>query len=137
MPSTAPNCQRVEKPWGYELILTPPEAKAVGKILHVSAGFKLSYQYHDQKEETLVLLSGQAKIILDDQEIIMEPQKGYFIPPFFKHRIIAVTDCDLMESSTPETGNTFRLSDDYQRPTETETLRNTPNRGWTSNDPQK
>lgn len=123
--SATPFQIKIEKPWGYELILTPPESPVTGKILHLNAGARFSYQYHDKKEETLTLVSGQALLILEDengklQEIKMEPKKGYFIRPFQKHRAKGITDCDILEASTKEEGNTVRLEDDYARGTETE-----------------
>ncbi len=116
---------KIEKPWGYELIFTPKESPVTGKILHLKSGARLSLQYHDKKQETLMLFSGEAKIILEDenknlQEIKMEPQQGYFIKPFQKHRCQAITDCDILEASTNEEGNTVRIEDDYARGTETE-----------------
>lgn len=125
-----PYSQRIEKPWGYELIFTLPESPVTGKILHLNQGARFSYQYHDQKQETLCLLSGKAKMIIDDSELEMAPLQGYFINPLTKHRCQAITDCDILESSTKETGNTVRLQDDYSRGTETEEIRNQPNRGW-------
>jgi len=122
--------QKVLKPWGYELIFTPPESPVTGKILHLDAGKRFSYQYHDKKQETLCLLNGRAKIIIDDKIMKMELRKGYFITPMRKHRCWAITDCDILEASTKEEGNTVRLEDDYNRPTETEELRKLPNRGW-------
>ena len=64
---TIPFQTRVEKPWGYEIVYTPAEAPAVGKILHVVAGKRLSLQYHDEKIETLCLIEGKAKITLSNQ----------------------------------------------------------------------
>ena len=119
---------KVEKPWGYELILTPPESPVTGKILHINANCRLSYQYHDQKEESLTLINGEALLIGEENgqltEIQMELNKGYFIKPMQKHRLKGMTDCEVMEVSTPETGNTVRLEDDYKRDTETEEDRN-------------
>jgi len=122
---------KIIKPWGYEIIFTPPDSLVTGKILHLKQGARFSYQYHEKKQETLCLLNGQAKIILNDEETEMESQKGYFIKPMVKHRCQAVTDCDILETSTKEEGTTVRLEDDYQRPDETEELRKQPNRGWT------
>ncbi len=127
--------KRVEKPWGYEIIYTPDNAAATGKILHVNAGKRLSLQYHDQKKETLCLISGHGIITLsndhDEQmEIEMESQKGYYVVPGQVHRVTAITDMEFIEASTPETGNTVRLQDDAGRPTETEQMRQTQNRGW-------
>ncbi len=117
--------EKVEKPWGYELILTPPDSPVVGKILHLNQGARLSYQYHEKKQETLALINGRAKIILNDEEEEMELKKGYFIKPFDKHRLQGISDCDIVEASTREEGTTVRLQDDYQRPNETEETRKT------------
>lgn len=118
---------KVEKPWGYELIFTPPEAPTLGKLLHLNKGGRLSLQYHEIKEETLVLVSGEAKIFFgilrdlgDLKEEEMEFKKGYLIPNGMIHRVEAITDCDVLESSTKEEGKTVRLQDDYQRKDETE-----------------
>ena len=40
---------------------------------------------------------------------------GYTIQATTLHRIEAVTDCTVVEASTPEIGTTFRLEDDYGR----------------------
>ena len=124
-----PFLQKIPKPWGYELIFTPPEAPTVGKLLHINAGSRFSLQYHEMKEETLVLTSGEAKIFYgSDQnnltEELMKPLFGYFLPKKAVHRIQAITDCDILESSTKEEGTTVRLQDDYQRKDETEEERN-------------
>jgi mannose-6-phosphate isomerase-like protein (cupin superfamily) len=118
-----PYIQKVIKPWGYELIFTAPDSPITGKILHLNAGARFSYQYHDKKQETLCLLKGKAKIILDGQESEMELMKGYFIKPFVKHRCQGITDSDIFEASTKEEGNTVRLEDDYSRGIETEESR--------------
>ena len=126
--SLEPFQKKIEKPWGYEIIYTPEEAPAVGKIIHVNAGQRLSLQYHDEKVETLCLIDGKALITLGDQhgenvEVVMEQDKGYFMQPGQVHRVTAISDITFIESSTPETGNTFRLQDDTNRPTETEEMR--------------
>lgn len=116
---------RRDKPWGWELIFSPPSAGVTGKILHLKAGCRFSLQYHDEKEEVLVLLRGKAKIILENEEgeleeKVMEKGRGYWIQPGQKHRCQAVTDCEILEASTPERGNTYRLEDDYSRGIERE-----------------
>ena len=57
MPITKQPIQRVEKPWGYELIWAKT-GDYVGKILHINKGHKLSLQYHKVKEETIFVQSG-------------------------------------------------------------------------------
>jgi mannose-6-phosphate isomerase-like protein (cupin superfamily) len=118
-----PYSKKVEKPWGYELILTSTDSPVTGKILHLNAGKRFSYQYHDQKDEILTLVKGEAKITINDQVLPMAPNFGYHINPMMKHRVEAVTDIDIFEVSTPEKGTTFRLEDDYHRSDETEAVR--------------
>ena len=126
--SNAPFVVRVEKPWGYELIFTPPDKPYCGKVLHVDAGKRISLQYHDEKQETIMLLRGRGILLADNaagelEEIEMEPGKGYSNVPGQRHRLIAVDDCDFIEASMPETGNTYRIEDDSGRSTETAEMR--------------
>ncbi len=130
-----PYAKKVEKPWGYELIFTPEELPYTGKLMHLDAGTRQSLQYHDKKQETYYLGSGRAGVITENEKgemvtIEFEKNKGYTTQPFQKHRIFAITDADVLEFSTPESGTTFRLEDDYSRGNETEEVRKEPNRGW-------
>ena len=50
--------KRVEKPWGHEIWWARTE-RYVGKILHVKKGECLSLQYHNVKDETIMLQSGR------------------------------------------------------------------------------
>lgn len=123
-----PYVRRVEKPWGYEVHFTPDGISYMGKILHINAGKKLSLQIHDQKCESWYLLFGRSMMIIEDEggelkEIEFENGVGYTTKIGQRHRLVGITDCDILEVSTPETGNTYRLEDDYSRPTETEEMR--------------
>ena len=118
-----PYAQKVNKPWGYEIIFTPPNLSRVGKILFIKKGCRLSLQYHDQKEETLCLFQGKTKIRLEDEKgqiktLYMKPQMGYTILKGQKHRLEALEDSFIFEVSSPEKGTTYRLEDDYQRRSE-------------------
>ncbi|OGY85871.1 MAG: hypothetical protein A2233_00045 [Candidatus Kerfeldbacteria bacterium RIFOXYA2_FULL_38_24] len=135
--SNQPFCQKIEKPWGWEILWTKPGKPYTGKIIHILAGRRLSLQWHDQKEESMYLLTGQAKIIWENNqgemiETAMEEGKGYSICLGQKHRLAGITDCDIVEVSTPEIGTTYRLADDYQRADETAEVRQSDNRGWKS-----
>lgn len=119
-----PYVKRVEKPWGYELHWVPEDKPYMGKVLHINAGCRLSMQIHDQKQETYWLVNGRAKIIWENNkgeltETEFEKGKGYSTNVGQKHRLYSITDCDIIESSTPEIGTTWRLEDDYSRPHET------------------
>ncbi len=126
--SQVPYARRVEKPWGWELHWTPDNLPYMGKIIHVNAGCRLSLQVHDQKLESCTLLNGQAKLIWENEqgelaETELQPGQGYTCVVGQRHRLVGITDCDVLEVSTPEKGTTWRLEDDYARPDETEEQR--------------
>ena len=119
-----PYCRRIEKPWGWEDHWTPVALPYVGKIIHINSGHRLSLQIHDQKQESWYLLSGRASVIWDDhnQQLVeteLESGQGYMCVPGQRHRLVGITDCDVLEVSTPEGGTTWRLEDDFNRPHET------------------
>ena len=119
-----PYVKKVEKPWGYEIHWVPEGMPYMGKILHIEAGKRLSLQIHDVKQETYWLLNGECNLLLENAKGELETikmQKGvsYTTMVGQKHRHHAVTDCDVMEVSMPESGTTWRLEDDYSRPNET------------------
>lgn len=122
------------KPWGHEIIFTKPDDPYTGKIIYVNAGKRFSLQVHDEKQETQMLVSGEANLIIDNEKgemttIKMEPFKGYTLQVGQRHRVQAITDCAVYEVSTPETGTTYRLEDDYKRPDQTEELRSNERKG--------
>ncbi len=111
--------RRVDKPWGHEIIWAHTN-RYVGKILHVTAGHKLSWQYHEHKDETIYCLNGELDFETeaegDPRRVIrMRPGDVFRVEPLRKHRMIAVSDCDLLEASTPELDDVVRLEDDYGR----------------------
>jgi mannose-6-phosphate isomerase len=116
--------KRIDKPWGYELHWVPEDKPYMGKVLHLDAGKRLSLQIHDQKQESWFLIGGRAKVVWDNQEgelieTELEKGKGYSCSIGQRHRLVGITDCDVLEVSTPEIGTTYRLEDDYKRPDET------------------
>ncbi|MDQ5971986.1 MAG: mannose-6-phosphate isomerase [Patescibacteria group bacterium] len=122
--SNQPYAKKVDKPWGYEVHWVPADAPYMGKLLHIKAGAKLSLQIHDQKQESWFIHAGEAKVIWEDNtgqliETVLQPGQGYSTQLGQKHRLVGVTDCDIIEVSTPELGTTWRLEDDYARPDET------------------
>lgn len=123
-----PYSKIVEKPWGHELHWVPADKSYMGKIEHVNAGCRLSLQVHDKKQETMMILEGRAKMVWENEqgeltETELEPGQGYTVEIGQKHRLVGITDCKVLEVSTPEIGTTWRLEDDYARPDETEQQR--------------
>jgi mannose-6-phosphate isomerase len=119
------NVTHVPKPWGHETIWAHSE-RYVGKILHINAGHELSVQYHNRKDETVYLLWGEIiyRVQRDGDDILDDVQlnvgESFRITPGTIHQMIAVTDCDVLEVSTPEVDDIVRLSDKYGREGTTE-----------------
>ena len=110
--------RRIEKPWGYELIWAHAD-RYVGKILHISQGHALSLQYHRQKDETIHLQSGSMRLEYDRgegrREVVLRPGDSVRVRPGMVHRMVALTDCDVLEAGTPELEDVVRLEDRYGR----------------------
>ncbi|MCX5741241.1 MAG: cupin domain-containing protein [Proteobacteria bacterium] len=109
----------VDKPWGHELIWAKTD-RYVGKILHIRAGEALSLQYHRQKDETIMLLSGRMRFVYffegePERERELTPREPVHITPGMRHRMIALEDTDVLEVSTTELDDVVRLDDRYGR----------------------
>ena len=109
---------RVEKPWGYELHWAKTD-RYVGKVIHVNAGHALSLQYHNQKDETILLWAGKMLFEWQEGETLaqheMKPGDRFHIRPKTIHRMTAIEDSDIIEVSTPELDDVVRLQDRYGR----------------------
>jgi len=114
--------KRVEKPWGHELWWARTE-RYVGKLLHINEGHSLSLQYHEVKDETILVQSGRLLFETrpagrDDQELARQelgPGDAFHITPGTVHRMTALEDTDVFEVSTPELDDVVRLEDRYGR----------------------
>ena len=109
---------KVEKPWGHELLWAITD-RYVGKIIHVKAGHALSLQFHERKDETILVWSGRIAFDLkrDDRMVQKEmlPGDRIHVPAGTVHRITAIDDSDVIEVSTPELDDVVRLEDNYGR----------------------
>jgi mannose-6-phosphate isomerase len=112
--------QKVEKPWGHELIWAKTE-DYVGKVLFVRAGQALSLQFHREKDESWYVLEGRAELQLGEagQAVltreVVGPGAAFRFRPGTVHRIRAVEDTTILEVSTPQVDDVVRLEDEYGR----------------------
>lgn len=109
----------VEKPWGSELWWAVTD-RYVGKILRIKAGEALSLQYHRQKDETVMVLTGKMKFEYfaegqEPQVKMLGPREPFHVTPGLRHRMIAVEDTEVLEVSTTELDDVVRLEDRYGR----------------------
>lgn len=109
----------VEKPWGYEVRWAVTD-RYLGKILHVRKGEALSLQYHERKDECLLVVRGcvDTEIGGDDGALKthrMREGDSVRLTPGTRHRLTAVEDTDIYEVSTAEMDDVVRLDDRYGR----------------------
>jgi mannose-6-phosphate isomerase-like protein (cupin superfamily) len=112
--------RHVPKPWGWELIWAETD-RYVGKILHIRAGHALSLQYHERKDETVYVLTGSMTFEHGPPgdgplaRVTLGAGESFHITPRLRHRMIAETDCEILEASPPELDDVVRLEDRYGR----------------------
>jgi|TARA_R110000803_G_scaffold148974_2_gene214410 mannose-6-phosphate isomerase-like protein (cupin superfamily) len=115
----------IEKPWGHEEIWASTSRYA-GKILVINKGHRLSRQYHNVKEETIMILDGTLICEEGPREVggevvrhVMDPGTIFHVTPGTIHRFCAEeTNVRLVEVSSPEIEDVVRLEDDYRRVTD-------------------
>lgn len=115
--------ERTEKPWGYELLWSDTPHYA-GKLIHINAGERLSLQYHHEKHESVLVLSGKLFLHLGQKGRVFElaPGESADIAAGEIHRFAAPPDdpVEIIEVSTPHLDDVVRLEDDYDREGTTE-----------------
>ncbi|MBD3262501.1 MAG: cupin domain-containing protein [Candidatus Altiarchaeales archaeon] len=104
----------VEKPWGREIRFAH-EPEYIGKIIEVKEGHKLSLQYHEEKKETMYVLSGRMLLTLGDEQHEVGEGESITFNPQIVHRVEALSDLRIIEVSTSHMDDVIRLEDDYKR----------------------
>jgi len=114
--------REVIKPWGREVIFAETK-DYVGKLLYINEGHKLSLQYHEEKEETILVISGKLEIFVSGHgrrglsSLKLSEGDTYHVTPGTIHRFSASlgTNVVLAEVSTNHLDDVVRLEDDYDR----------------------
>lgn len=111
--------KRVDKPWGHELLWAHTD-RYVGKVLVIEAGHRLSLQLHEEKDESILVISGRLRLVLEDDDGELEtlslgPGESRRIRTGRRHRFEADERVELVEVSTPELDDVVRFEDDYGR----------------------
>ena len=93
------------KNWGRELLVAQTDTY-IGKVLWMRAGESGPLQYHERKDETFFLFSGDALVYWRNVEgtpqvTAMTPGMSYHVPPGAIHQVEAVSDCVFFETSNP------------------------------------
>ena len=118
-----PSAATQPKPWGHEVLFAGGEHGYVGKLITVRAGQALSLQYHTEKDETIVVVSGEALLEHGPSADAltartMRPGETVHLGAGVVHRITAVVDLLFAEVSSAAPGwrdDVVRLADRYGR----------------------
>lgn len=111
---------KIEKPWGYEELVECND-KYVVKKLFMKKDNACSIQYHKQKSETIIVLTGSIHIstgttLTNLETKVYKTGDTVTIRPYTVHRMASVDeDCLYIETSTNELWDLVRLQDNYNR----------------------
>ena len=76
----------VARPWGtYTTLQEGPSFKI--KRIEVKPGASLSLQMHHHRSEHWVVVSGTAKVTIDDSVVLLAPNQSTYVPLGSKHRL--------------------------------------------------
>ena len=112
----------IQKPWGHEIRFAEND-KYLGKILYIAKGHRLSRQYHEVKDETIMVYHGTLTLELGmpgtesfETKTLVYGER-FRILPGVVHRFCAPESgpVTLIEVSTPEIDDVVRLEDDHKR----------------------
>ena len=134
--------KKVDKPWGYEKWIADgsPNFRYALKEILLKSKFKSSIQFHEFKEETNYIQKGEGILHYNPDPINFEKYKNneysedefidimnnlkkqklypgmvFHIKPCIIHRVEAITDLTMIESSTIELDDVVRLDDEWGR----------------------
>ncbi len=105
---------REDKPWGYEKVLIYTD-KYLTKELFIREGYQTSFHYHEEKDETMYIISGAGYIEFEDRKEYFGKNDTVRIEPREPHSIVAMENTVLHEVSTPHLNDTIRVNDYYTR----------------------
>ena len=107
-----------ERKWGKEEILESSSGKWTMKKLFIKAGSKGGLQYHRLKDEGGFLISGKLIIRYPDEknnliDRVVEAGESFHFPPYCIHQEEAITDCIIIEVSTPHLNDRVRVEEKF------------------------
>jgi mannose-6-phosphate isomerase-like protein (cupin superfamily) len=111
--------RRVRKPWGDELIWVLTD-RYCGKVITIETGRRLSLQYHERKDEAILVTSGRLRLELEDADGTMTVRElgageSAHVAVGRLHRYGAIERVELVEVSTAEIEDVVRVEDDFGR----------------------
>ena len=111
--------EKDERPWGRYFVLQD-ESNFKIKRIEVEPGQRLSYQYHNKRSETWIVIKGTALVTINNNIKDYKEGETVIIPLKAKHRVENKSN-SLLIFIEVQTGSYFgeddiiRLNDDYGR----------------------
>ena len=104
--------------WGKEELLVLIPGLLSLKRLEIKKGSKGGIQYHHKKNECGYLVSGSLIIRYDSgdgklKEKVLNPGESFHFPPGAVHQEEALTDCIIIEASSPHFNDRVRVEEKY------------------------
>ena len=107
-----------KRDWGKEELLALIPKKISLKKIFIKKGRKGGLQYHHKKNECGFLISGRLKITYDNgkgklKSKILNKNSSFHFPPKAVHQEEALSDCIIIEASTPHFNDRVRVEKKY------------------------
>jgi mannose-1-phosphate guanylyltransferase len=91
----------IEKSWGSYNVLDAGEGYRLLKV-KLNAGRRMSYHSHELRDESITILSGNGKTVIDGMEQIVRPGDIVTMAAGCKHTLIAETEIIALETQVGE-----------------------------------
>lgn len=107
-----------KRDWGKEMLLCLIPKKISLKLLILKKGKKGGLQFHRKKNECGYILSGKLLVRFDNgngklRKKILKSGQSFHFPPGLVHQEEALTDCKIIEASTPHFNDRVRVEKKY------------------------
>lgn len=110
----------IDKPWGRETWLVQNKDYVIKRIF-MKKGHQCSLQYHNEKKETIFLVSGVMRYHYGNSEeelyncILDKKGDSVIVNAKTVHCMEAIEDIEYIEISTPQVNDLVRVKDNYGR----------------------
>ena len=103
-----------KRDWGQEILLALIPKKISLKILKINKGKKGGLQYHRKKNECGMIISGKLLVRYENSKgklskKILKKGDVFHFPPGSIHQEEAITNCEMIEASTPHFNDRVRV----------------------------
>jgi mannose-6-phosphate isomerase len=107
------------RPWGSFTILEEGRGYKIKRI-EVKSGHRLSLQMHHHRSEHWIVVSGTAKVVCGEEELILHSNQSTYVPQCTAHRlenpgVIPLVLIEVQNGEYLGEDDIIRFQDDYAR----------------------